>query len=70
MKASDGDTCPHCGGDSGIVTHDKAIGWIERHIDWSGAITYTSLEGLRETIAKSGTCVDCGKRVRAPEGQS
>lgn len=70
MKASDGNVCPHCGGDGGIVTHDKAIGWIERHIYWNGSIQYTGLDGLRETIAKSGVCIDCGKRVRAPENQA
>jgi hypothetical protein len=70
MRASDGECCPYCGGTEGVTTNDKAIGWIERHVFWNGVIDYTSLDKLRETKAASGVCIDCGKRVRAPENQS
>ncbi len=62
------DVCPHCGGDSGYVTHDYYYGWAEFAGAWDGtedSLTFTDRLVARKS--KTAVCEDCGKRVKRPE---
>jgi hypothetical protein len=59
-----GNSCPHCGGQSGVkgVRHEKfSIVW-----DWEGqSLAVDSMGVAYET--RVGKCLDCGKRVKVPK---
>jgi predicted RNA-binding Zn-ribbon protein involved in translation (DUF1610 family) len=64
----DGWQCPKCGSALGVRYSVRVNGW--RNWSWSPdtGTEMTDDDNMRETLPKTVTCENCGKRIPRPEG--
>lgn len=61
---SNGNACPKCGGTSGLEVTMREYKTMS--MEWNGDMDGGDI--LRVTVSRTGVCLDCGKRVKAPQG--